>query len=75
METPWRPGLRTCSDTDSVGQTRQSVGRGWGSRCWLHVPALPSRGREDGPGEALLGGFEQKKTWSIFCRLEAVTLD
>ena len=28
MEMPWRPGLRTCSGTDSVGANRQSAGAG-----------------------------------------------
>lgn len=28
MEKPWRPGLKTCSGTDSVGANRQSAGVG-----------------------------------------------
>ena len=28
MEMPWRPGLRTCSGTDSVGANSQSAGAG-----------------------------------------------
>lgn len=43
MEMPWRPGLKTCSGTDSVGANRQSAGVGDAS---LIATAFPGEEEE-----------------------------
>lgn len=72
MEMPWRPGLKTCSGTDSVGISRQSAGAEDPShKVTVFTGNEGYSGRKEQRVSSPLGRFETREH---FFRTNAVAL-